>query len=791
VSSMLRVARRFVGPASLAVGLAAAPLAQAQQTGTGTEVSGPVVSAIRVEGNQRVEPETVVSYMTIRAGERFDPVKIDQSLKALYGTGLFGDVQIRAEGNDLVVSVVENPIINRVVLEGNSKLSEDQLTKELQVKPRAIFTRSKVQSDVQRMLELYRRAGRFAAAIEPKIIQLPQNRVDLVFEINEGPSTGVERISFIGNKAFSDGELREVVATRESRWYRFFTSEDNYDPDRMTYDRELLRKFYLTSGYADFRVLSSVADLTAERDAFFITFTVDEGDIYQFGKIDIESRIRDLVPDELRDKLLTTEGETYNAELIEKTIDRLTDAAGNLGYAFVDIRPVLKRDRETHTVSITFQINEAPRVYVERINITGNVRTLDEVIRREFRLSEGDAFNTAKKERSKQRLTALGFFEKVDVTQVQGSSPDRTVMNVDVQEKSTGELQLGAGYSTSEGVIGEVSIRERNLLGRGQDIRLAGSLSQKRTQVDFGFTEPYFLGRNVAAGIDLFNIDRDYQDEAGYDLRRIGGALRAGFQISEFLRMTTRYTLRQDEISNVDPLASTVVQEAAEDGALLTSLVGYVLAYDRRDRPTRPTDGYYLFLGQDFAGLGGDVSYIRSTAGANYYYPVTDEIVFSLSGEAGYIHGLGEDVRLNDRFDVGGQNFRGFKDSGIGPRDSLSRDALGGNIYAIGSVEVSFPLGLPEEYGIRASVFSDFGTLFEIDNPYNTPAVYDLTDPDNPVLLSSATRSLDDSSLRASVGVGISWDSPFGPIRVDLAMPVIKEDYDESQNFRFSFGTKF
>ncbi|WP_233560192.1 outer membrane protein assembly factor BamA [Oleomonas cavernae] len=570
--------------------------------------------------------------------------------------------------------------------------------------------------------------------------------------------------------------MREVVATRESRWYRFFTSEDNYDPDRMTYDRELLRKHYLTNGYADFRVLSSVADLTAERDAFFITFTVDEGEIYQFGKIDIESRIRDLVPDELRDKLLTTEGETYNAELIEKTIDRLTDAAGNLGYAFVDIRPVLKRDRETHTVSITFQINEAPRVYVERINITGNVRTLDEVIRREFRLSEGDAFNTAKKERSKQRLTALGFFEKVDITQVPGSSPDRTVMNVDVQEKSTGELQLGAGYSTSEGVIGEVSIRERNLLGRGQDIRLAGSLSQKRTQVDFGFTEPYFLGRNVAAGIDLFNIDRDYQDEAGYDLRRIGGSLRAGFQISEFLRMTTRYTLRQDEISNVDALASSVVKETAEEGALVTSLVGYVLAYDRRDRPSRPTDGYYLFFGQDFAGLGGDVSYVRSTAGANYYYPVTDEIVFSLSGEAGYIAGIENDnVRLNDRFDVGGQNFRGFKDSGIGPRDGITRDALGGNIYAIGSVELSFPLGLPEEYGIRASVFSDFGTLYGIDKEE----------------VPTGVALLNDKSLRASAGVGISWDSPFGPIRVDLAMPIVKEKYDESQNFRFSFGTKF
>lgn len=770
MSSMVRVARRLVGPASLAVGLVFTPVAFAQVSGGGTQAVAPIVSGIRVEGNQRVEAETVISYMAIKAGDPFDPLKVDMSLKALYATGLFGDVQMRAEGNDLVVTVVENPIINRVVLEGNSKLSEDNLTKELQVKPRVIFTRAKVQSDVQRMLELYRRAGRFAATIEPKIVQLPQNRVDLIFEIKEGPSTGVERISFIGNKAFSDGDLRDEIATRESRWYRFFSSEDNYDPDRMTYDRELLRKFYLTNGYADFRVLSSVADLTPERDAFFITFTVDEGELYNFGKMEVDSRIRDLPSEELVSKLLSIEGDTYNAELIEKTIDSLTDAAGNLGYAFVDIRPVLKRNRDTHTVDIIYQINEAPRVYVERINITGNVRTLDSVIRREFRLAEGDAFNTAKKERSRQRLQALGFFERVDITQVQGSAPDRTVMNVDVGERSTGELQLGAGFSSSEGAVGEISIRERNLLGRGQDIRLSASLSQKRTQFDFGFTEPYFMGRNVAAGIDVFNIDRDYQDEAQYDLRRLGFALRAAFDLSEYTRMSTRYTLRQDEITNVGTLASRAVKEA--EGESLTSMVGYVLAYDRRDRPQRPTDGYYLFFGQDFAGLGGDVTYIRSTLGANYYYPITPSVVFSATGEAGYIHGLGQDIRLNDRFDVGGQNLRGFADAGIGPRDGDTDDALGGNAYAIGSLEVSFPLGLPEEYGIRASVFTDFGTLYEVDAP-------------------TVTNLLDDGSLRASAGFGISWDSPFGPIRVDFAQALLKEDYDETQVFRFSFGTKF
>lgn len=767
---MMRVARRLVGPATLAVGLVAGPLAVAQaQPAAPPSDTGLVIANIKVEGNQRVEPETVASYMTVHPGDRFDAQKIDESIKALFNTGLFGDVQMRLDGTTLIVSIVENPIINRVLFTGNDKLSEENLNKELQVKPRAIFTRGKVQADVQRMLELYRRAGRFSASIDPQIVQLPQNRVDLIFDITEGPATGVQQITFIGNKVFSDSELRGVVATTETAWYRFFATDDNYDPDRLTYDRELLRKYYLTNGYADFRVLSAVADLTPERDAFFVTFTLDEGPLYSFGKIDIDSRVKDLVADNLRDKLLSIEGETYNAERVEKTINALTDEAGNLGYAFIDIRPVLKRDVENRTIAITYQINEAPRVYVERINITGNVRTLDEVIRREFRLSEGDAFNTAKKERSKNRLQALDFFEKVDVTQAQGSAPDRTVINVDVAEKSTGELQVGAGFSSSDGAIGQVSVRERNLLGRGQDVRLSASISQKSLQFDFGFTEPYFMGRNVAAGVDLFNITRDFQDEAGYDLSRTGGALRAGFNLTEYTRMTTRYTLRSDNVSNVAGFASAPVTAAA--GKRLTSMVGYVLSYDRRNRPTRPTDGYYAYIAQDFAGLGGSVRYVRNTVGANYYYPITESVVASLSGEGGWMFGIGQDINLNDRFDLGGAKLRGFEDSGVGPRAVDTKDSLGGQQYGVGTVEVSFPVGLPEEYGIRASVFSDFGTLTKVDG--NQDSV------------------LDDPTLRLSAGVGFSWDSPFGPIRVDFADALLKEKYDKTQIFRFSFGTTF
>jgi outer membrane protein insertion porin family len=727
------------------------------------------IGDIEVVGNQRVEPATVRSYMTVAPGDRFEPEKIDASLKALFATGLFADVTLRREGNVLVVSVVENPIINRIAFEGNSHVSDTQIEKEVQLKPRVIYTRSKVQSDVQRIIEVYRRAGRFAATVDPKIIQLPQNRVDLVFEINEGPTTGIRRINFIGNKHFSDSTLRDAIATRETRWWRFLTSSDNYDPDRLTYDRELLRRHYLTRGYADFRVVSAVAELTPDREDFFITFTVDEGELYNVSDSKVESKIADLHPEALDENLRTKPGDVYNAEAIEKTIDDLTFEAGRLGYAFVDIRPRIAHDREKREIAITYQINEAPRVYVDRINITGNVRTLDKVVRREFRLVEGDAYNSAKLSRSKERLKALGFFEKVDVQEVPGSSPDRTNINVEVTEKSTGELQLGAGYSTAESIVGDVSIRERNLLGRGQDLRLGFSLSSKRTQIDLSFTEPYFLDRNLAAGFDLFNINRNYQTESGYTQKVLGGALRAGFPLNEYTRLVGRYTLRLDRITDVATDASRAVRESA--GSEVTSSIGYQVTYDTRDDPKLPTKGVELSFGQDLAGLGGTVKYIRNSASGTYYYQVAEDWVASAGLSGGYIKGLGEGVRLNDRFYIGGTDFRGFKRGGLGPRDLLADDALGGNLYGVGTLELTFPNGLPEQFGVRTSLFTDVGTLTQIDK--SDPSI------------------VDSGAIRGSAGVGVSWDSPFGPIRVDLAHAYLKETYDKTEIFRLNFGTRF
>ena len=739
-----------------------------------------VIQQIRVEGNQRIEAATVVSYMTIKPGDPVDAAEIDRSLKTLFVTGLFADVTLRQEADVLVVSVVENPIINRVAFEGNRKLDTDDFEEEVQLKPRVVYTRSKVQTDVQRIIELYRRSGRFAATVEPKVIQLPQNRVDLVFEINEGPVTGVRRINFLGNKKFSSGRLRQEIATKETRFWRFLTSNDNYDPDRLTFDREVLRRFYLARGYADFRVISAVAELTRDGKDFFITFTVDEGKRYRIGDVDINTQLAELDPETLRPLIEFESGDIYNAELIDDTIDALTFAAGVRGFAFVDVRPRVRRDRDNQLINITFQVNEGPRVYIERINIVGNTRTLDRVIRREITLVEGDAFNRVLIDRSKARIRGLGFFSEVEINEEPGTAADRTVLTVEVEEQSTGELSIGAGFSSTDSIIGDFSVSERNLLGRGQFIRLRVSASRRRQQVDIRFTEPYFLGRNLAAGFDLFRIRTDFEDESGFDTDSIGLGLRTGFPLTRFGRLSTRYTLRQDDIE-VDDFScqfgfiSLSVCSAA--GETTSSIVGYSYFYDRRDDPIEPTRGWDFNLSQDVAGLGGTEAYLRSEVRTNWYHPIplfgAEGIIANLRVTGGYIFGLGRDVRLNDRFFRGGPTFRGFETSGVGPRDVVTRDAVGGQLFGIGTAEVVFPLGLPDEFGIKGAIFSDVGTVGIVDED-------------------QFTTNVDDSlGLRLSVGVSVLWDSPFGPIRLDFANPLIREDFDQEEAFRFSAGTRF
>ncbi len=742
------------------------PPATAQNEGT--------VRDIRVEGAERIEPATVKSYMSIRAGDPFDPVQMDKSLKSLFATGLFADVTLRREGDTLVVRVVENPIINRVAFEGNKRIEDKDLEKEIQLRPRVVFTRSRVQRDVQRIIDIYRRSGRFAVTVDPKIIQLPQNRVDLVFEIHEGPLTEIRRITFIGNHAFSDSTLRDQIQTKESAWYRFLFSTDVYDPDRLTFDRELLRRFYLKNGYADFRVVSAVAELDPSRTAFYITFTIDEGERYRFGKINVESHLRNLKADVLRPSVTVEQGDWYNADEVENTINALTDEVGTRGYAFVDIRPKVRRDRAKRTVDVTFDVQEGPRVFVQRIDIQGNLRTQDRVIRREMRLVEGDAFNSARLRQSRRNIQNLNFFDKVEVTNVPGSAPDRTVIKVDVREKSTGEVSFGAGVSTTAGLLGDIGIRERNLLGRGQDVKLNFQLGQFLQSIEGSFTEPYFLDRPLSAGFDLFDTKQDFQDQASFDKSEVGFQLRAGYKLSLNTSQTWRYTLRRDKISNVGAGASEFIQLQAQEGGYNTSLIGTAITYDRRDNKFDPHEGWFISPSADFAGLGGTVHYARAQLSGGYFYPLSKDYTLGVSGQSGYIVPFqGETVRIGDRFFLGGDNLRGFATAGVGPRDlsSANRDALGGDYYYTGTVELSFPLGLPSEFAITGKAFVDAGSIGRSQT--------------------SLAGITDTRSLRASAGVGIAWRSPFGPVRVDLAQPFIKESFDVTELVRFSFGTRF
>ncbi|AXO15101.1 outer membrane protein assembly factor BamA [Thalassospira indica] len=732
-----------------------------------------LIRDIEVEGNNRIETATVNAYLTVAPGDSYDIQKINSSLKALFSTGLFADVSFSFNQGILRVNVVENPIINRIAFEGNQRLKDDTLSAELQLRPRVVYTRTKVQADVQRILELYRRSGRFAATVEPKVIQLDQNRVDLAFEIDEGEATGIRKINFVGNKAFDDSELSDVIRTTESAWWKILTADDNYDPDRVTFDRELLRRFYLSAGYADFQVLSSVAELTPDRSDFFVTYTVNEGQRYQFGEINVVSQIDKIDPETLMPLTEIESGDWYNADLVDDAVNALTDSVGDQGYAFIDIRPNVQRNREAGTIDITFNIAEGPKVYVERINVVGNVRTLDEVIRREFRLVEGDAFSSSRMQRSKQRIENLNFFKSVDVKTLPGASPDQTVIEVDVEEKSTGEFSIGAGYGTDDGAFGQLGIRERNLLGKGQDLRLNFTIGSSDQQIDLSFTEPYFLDREVAAGFDIYRREEDNQDESSYDEEQAGGRLRAGFRYSEELSHSFRYTLEQNSYSDIDEDDASRLL-LAEETEFVESAVGHTLTYDERDSTISPTEGYFARLSNDLAGLGGDEQYLRTRVEGGYYYPLDreHEWILSTRGSTGYIFGFDDDTRISQRFSVGGSNLRGFEAAGVGPRDIATGDSLGSKLYYTGTVQLDFPLGLPSEFALTGRVFSDFGSGQDVDGA-RPGEIYDT------------------GSLRSSVGIGIGWESPFGPIGVDIAQPVTKEDHDKEELFRLNFGTRF
>ncbi|MFA5592135.1 MAG: outer membrane protein assembly factor BamA [Micavibrio sp.] len=726
---------------------------------------------IRISGAQRIEAATILNYLQLETGQPVNEEILNNALKNLFSTGLFADVRMKQQGGVLLVDVMENPLINEIAFEGNDRIKDNELMAEISLRPRQVYTKTRVQNDVARVHQLYQRSGRFAAAVEPKIIELDQNRVNLVFEIVEGDVTAIKGIKFVGNKAFTDDQLRSELSTKEERWYRFFASDDRYDEDRVRFDEELLRRYYLRNGYADFRVISSNAELSEDRKSFYLTFTVEEGLRYRINQVAIESNLRGLDATPLREDIKFVPGEWYDADKVQSSVDAMEKSLGDMQYAFVDIEPGVRRNSADSSVDITFNIAESPRAFVERIDIHGNLRTIDKVIRREMQLVEGDPFNSSKLSRSEQRLRNLNYFENVKIKTLPGSAPDKTVIDIEVAEQSTGELSIGAGFSTQDGPLADLRIRERNLLGKGQDLTFATTIAGKRTEFDASFTEPYFLDRDLSAGVDAFHITRDLQDESSYDLRRTGAALRMGYPLSEKWRQGWKYRLDSSDIRNVDPLASRYIRDQA--GKRATSAVSQRLTYDGRDSVIFPTEGLHTWIDAEVAGLGGDAKYISGTVGSNYYIPFFDKkVVFNILGETGIIHGFSDDgVEINERFMLGGNNLRGFERGGIGPRDSFTDDALGGNIFYRGSAEVAFPIGFSEEMGISGHAFTDFGSLWDIDE--------------------SGPGLVDKSSLRAAAGLGISWRSPMGPVRIDYAVPYIKEDFDEEEHFRFSFGTRF
>lgn len=785
---------------------------QGPQAAPEAQQSGVAIRRILVEGNQRIEAATISSYLLVRPGDVFDAERIDMSLKTLFATGLFADVQIEQRGGDLVVAVIENPIINRVIFEGLRTLDDDDLEKEVQARPRSVFTPARAQADVQRIIEVYRRAGRFAAQVTPQVRELDQNRVDLIFEVDEGPVTGVRDINFIGNGVYSDRTLRDAIVTTRSSWWNLFQSNDNYDPDRLEYDREQLRQYYNNRGYADFRVVSAVAELTPDQRNFFITFTLDEGVRYEFGEVNVTTQLDRLSPELLKATIPIRQGDVFRGSQIEDAIDAMTYVAGTVGYANVEIVPLVERDRENRVVNITFEVNEGSRVYIERIDIVGNTRTLDQVIRREMRVNEGDAFNRVLLDRSRQRIQALGFFSTVTVEDTAGSQPDRGVVTVAVAEESTGELAFAAGFSSTENLLFDLSITERNLRGRGQFLRLRASTSSYRQQVDLRFTEPRFMGREMAAGFDIYSLRTDFLDQSSFENTSTGIGLRTSFPVAERTSLGLTYSLIQDstEIADIyidhdgNPLTPVINQcdpantqrplLCAQEGDFLTSMVGFTVNLDQRDNVLRATRGFDLSLSQDVAGVGGEVNYLRTELQGGLYYglPWAGWRV-TLRGQAGYIMGWGgDDVRINDRFFKGGSSFRGFDVAGIGPRQLLvddttgemvqRGDAIGGNVYAIGTVQIDVPLPLPESYGVGAALFAEFGTLGTVDTA--SRQTVDLVGP-NRLIVDDAT------SLRLSAGVSFFWDSPFGPVQFDLAQPLEYEEYDRREQFRFSTRTRF
>jgi len=734
-----------------------------------------VYSRIDVAGNQRIEADTVRVFAGIEPGEPVTPEQLNLAVRNLFDSGLFEDVQVMPEAGRLVITVRENPTINQIAFEGNDALSDEDLEAVLQLRPRLAYSVAAAEADAQRIVDAYRTSGRYGAEVNPVIIRQPDNRVDLVFEITEGRKTGIQRVNFVGNRVFSDRRLRRAIQTSESNFLSFIFGSNTYDADRLELDKEMLRRFYLERGYIDVQVLSATSELARDRSGFYLQFTVSEGQKFNFGNVSVSSSIPGLNAAAFQPLLapVATRG-VYNVKFVDTVVERMAFQAGQQGYAFVEIRPQVTRHPENRTVDINFQLVEGQRVFIERIDISGNDRTLDRVIRRQFRIVEGDAFNSREIREAEDRINALGYFKTAAVSVQEGSAPGFALVDVRVEEQPTGSLSLGGAFSTTEGFSAQISLTERNFLGRGQTATATVSASSQFANYELGFYEPAMFDRDLLAGFSIFYRDRNYEEQS-FSTSAIGFEPRVGFPLSENGRLTVRYHLSQDDIYDVQPDTSRIIEE--EQGKQLTSAIGLTYAYDRRNSAVDPTAGFILTLNQQFAGLGGDVTHSKTQGTARAYTSFFDEdLVLSAELEGGALVSK-DGTRITDRFNAGGDSFRGFSRNGLGPRDFCGDagetvctdpqeveevdDALGGNYYAILRFDASFPIGIPEEYGVYGGVFGDVGSLWGLDDVDGSMGVVD-----------------DAMHLRSSVGVSLFVDTPFAPLRFNYAVPLSRGDYE-------------
>ena len=730
------------------------------------------ISEIRVDGNSRVAPGTVQTYLPVRVGDLTTPSALSNALERLYETNLFQNIKLDLEGSVLTVSVTENPIINRVNIEGNDVISDERLLDVINVQQRRVYTRKVAIDATRQLIDVYRASGRFAAVVEPKIIELDNNRVDLVFEVNEGPLIKIDSISFSGNASFSDRKLKQVIASREKRWWAFLSASDKYDEGRLDYDIRLLRQFYLARGYADINVQRARGGLLPDRSGFAITFLVNEGVRYQVNEISLVSEIKGVDINELRQLVSFDDDAWYDARLLEQGLLDISKRLGSFGYAFVNVTPDIKTNAGTAKLDIDIKIEKSRRNFVERIEFVDNSRTTDRVLRREFEIVEGDAYNQLKIDRSIRNVRNLGYFSEVKVQTLRGSTPEQSVTSVTVREQPTGDFSIGVGYSSLNQANFTLGINERNFLGTGRRLKMAFSTSGEDTDFTIGLTEPYFMGRDLTGSFDVFN--NNYTDSsADQRIKSFGFSSSAGFSSANDFAHNISYTLQNVETEILDSQENKI----SSDGGKLSSSLGYQITKDTRDNRFNPSSGYNYRISEQYAGLGGDLNYISSVISGGYYYGFDyTDIVIGLNAEYGIIDGIGENISQSNRFYLGGRKVRGFDASGIGPRaaESATASAVGGNNYYAGRVAIRSGIAMPKDTGIKWTIFTDFGSLWGIDETIDNYAV-----------------STDKQSIRISAGYGFLWETPIGPLTFTWADALKKETYDQLRRFEFRIGSIF